>query len=114
VFATAWNLHGVFNVEGGTISFDDGTLWQNMRQIDGKYLTSFGRIAGVAQLGDQLTFTGGTGETSSGHFINALQVVADDWSGITGYLSRHGTEIHWANGSVWQLIPDLEGAASNH
>ncbi|MFN0053941.1 MAG: beta strand repeat-containing protein [Planctomycetales bacterium] len=102
-----------FDAAAGTISFIDGSaMWQVIRQLGGRYFTGTGKVAGVKQLGTDFTFTGGTGALSSGSFINHLQVVATAW-GVTGTLSRNGTEIRWSNNTFWSLIPDVDGAWSN-
>jgi len=60
IVATDWNnLQGTFDQVAGTISFADGTLWQSMRQIDGRLFTGTNLVAGVQQLGTDLVFTGG-------------------------------------------------------
>jgi hypothetical protein len=55
----------------------------------------------VIQQGNALTFINEKGEQSSGSFIDASTVVANDWNGLKGTISADGNRIDWANGSWW-------------
>ncbi|MFN0050877.1 MAG: beta strand repeat-containing protein, partial [Planctomycetales bacterium] len=107
------NLQGTFDPIDGSIGFADGTVWQKVRQIDGQWLTSSNRVAGIKQLGTELTFTGGTGAVSAGRFVSATELVATGWGNLTGRLTSNGTRIRWANGTMWDLVPDFQGAWAN-
>jgi hypothetical protein len=109
ITAPGFGLTGTFDQADGTITFSDTTVWTKVRQIAGQWTTSNDRVAGIAQLGTDLTFTGGSGSTSAGHFVSATEVIATDWGNLAGTLSGDGLAIHWANGSVWSLIPDFQG-----
>lgn len=107
--APDFGLTGEFDPSFGTITFSDSTVWTKVRQIEGKWLTGTGKVAGIKQLGTELTFTGGTGSSSAGAFTSATSLSLSQWAGVTGTLSIDGTQIDWSNGTVWYLIPDFQG-----
>ncbi|MFN0053350.1 MAG: lamin tail domain-containing protein [Planctomycetales bacterium] len=107
------NLEGVFDPWLGTLRFADGTVWNKVRQLAGRYLTGSGREAGIRQLGTEITFTGGTGATSTGQFVGAGQLIASGWGQLNATLSTDGQQINWSNGTTWTLIPEIDGAWSN-
>ena len=107
--APDFGLTGEFDPSAGTITFSDSTVWTKVRQIEGKWLTGTGLVAGIKQLGTELTFTGGTGSVSGGSFLNATTLSTSTWGGVTGTLVNGGTQINWSNGTVWYLIPEFEG-----
>lgn len=108
----AGNLEGIYDRNEGTITFADGTVWEQARQIAGRWLTDGRAEVGIQQLGTDLTFTNAEGTTSTGQFNNADEIVATDW-GLTGRLTSYGTRIRWSDGTVWDLIPELDGASAN-
>lgn len=62
--------------------------------------TSPGGTATIEQNGNQLTFISEVGGRSSGHFLDASTIVADDW-GLRATISADGRTISWSNGVRW-------------
>jgi hypothetical protein len=116
VIADGWGgLIG--NLVDGRIEWANGTIWARpASDISGQYTFS-GMTTSVQQSGSNLTFTNEHGNTSSGRFLSATEVVATDWGGLTGTVGNG--EIRWANGTVWTLStpstqenPDIGGTYS--
>ena len=113
--APGLGLTGVFDQSAGTITFSDSSVWFKVRQIAGQWLTSKGTVAGIRQLGTELTVhtSGGAGDTTTGHFVDATHLILNGWANpggrLTGVLTNNGLTIEWSNGRVWSLIPDFQG-----
>lgn len=113
VVAADWNNQTAdFDPETGELQFADGTTWQKVRQLGGAWLNAIGRETSIRQLGTELTFTNYFGLVSSGHFDGPNRLIATDWGNV-GTLSSDGQRIEWANGVVWDLIPQIGGNWSN-
>ena len=85
-----------------------GALGQNGPDISGDWemvgrspFTTGASYCSIIQQGDSLAFVNEKGEQSSGGFMDASTVVANEWGGLTGIVSNDGSRIDWANGSVW-------------
>ncbi|MFN0054189.1 MAG: hypothetical protein ACKV0T_18590, partial [Planctomycetales bacterium] len=104
---------GLWDRADGSIAFDDGTVWQGVRQIAGRWLTDDGQETGITQLGTDLRLTVPGLGSSTGRFVSATELVATDWNNLTGRLTANGARIRWSNGDVWELIPDLDGPFAN-
>ena len=109
---SASDLEGTYDPDEGTIIFDDGAVWEQARQIAGRWLTNGRAEVGIQQLGTDLTLTNAQGTNSSGYFSSADDIVATDW-GLTGKLTSYGTRIRWSDGTVWDLVPEMDGANAN-
>ena len=97
----------------GALTFSDGSVWNKVVNLAGRWLNASAQETGVCQLGADLTFTNVLGQSSSGRFLSAAQVIATDWGNIVGTLTNGGQRIEWSNGKVWDLIPDLEANWTN-
>jgi DNA-directed RNA polymerase subunit RPC12/RpoP len=60
-----------------------------------------GQPCQIKQKGQHLTFINERGEKSEGSFKTETTVVATDWSGLIGNLSKDKKIIRWRNGTVW-------------
>jgi|WetSurMetagenome_2_1015567.scaffolds.fasta_scaffold93877_3 hypothetical protein len=58
----------------------------------------------ITQNGYSLVFENEKHEKSSGSFLDASTVVADNWGWLKGKISPDGNRIDWANGSWWIKI----------
>ncbi|MFN0052915.1 MAG: Calx-beta domain-containing protein [Planctomycetales bacterium] len=113
VNAVDWNLTATFDATRGTLTFSDNSVWQKVRELAGRWLTSALKETGIKQLGTTLTFINASGGTSAGRFLNGSEVIASDWGNLVGKLSAGGMRISWSNGAVWDLIPSIGGAWAN-
>ncbi len=106
IIADDWN--GMTGTLVGTnrIEWANGTVWtrtgtppavEDVPTLSTSW--SYNGSTSIAQAGASLTFTNEMGQTSTGRFVSATQVVADQW-GITGTLIGSG-QIQWSNGTSW-------------
>src|SRR5213078_410849 len=80
-------LTGVFDRLSGTITFTDNSVWLEVRQIAGQWLTSKGTLAGIRQVGTDLSVTSGDGAKTTGHFVDATHLILDGWANPAGNLT---------------------------
>jgi glucose/arabinose dehydrogenase len=107
VVATSWG-----NLVGTLIPIDDGMRisWANGTAWDQPQLAGQGFIGnknvGIAQSGNNLTFTNELGNMSAGMITDATHVVATGWGNLVGTLTAtfEGYRINWANGTAWDML----------
>ncbi|HTI52120.1 MAG TPA: hypothetical protein VL475_14255, partial [Planctomycetaceae bacterium] len=105
VSADDWNVVGT--ISGGQISWSNGTIWTEIPNVAGPYLTPTNQEAGVNQLERSLTFTDQSGVVTHGNFVDPTNIVETDGTHRTAVLS--GGLIHWSTGLVWTPLANLRG-----
>ena len=100
--ALNWGTTGVFIQVGSQqlIHWNNGTVWERT-VITGQWGVG-SQSATVSEDGNLLTFVNESGASSAGYFLDARHVVATDWGNLVGILSSDGSEIDWADGTVWK------------
>jgi hypothetical protein len=110
--ATDWG-NVVGTLDGTSIEWANGSVW-TYQTLTGPFpdLGGLWDVGGqntrILQTNDRLTFVNRSGGTSSGHFVSATEVMADDWGPAQGILA--GDTLTWTvNGIVWARLPDVGG-----
>lgn len=114
ISAPEWRTRGT--ISEGSIFWDNGTVWcrtpNALARLTGRYRIRRRHRVRIIQTGQQLLLFNELGERSTGRFLNATQIVADDWKNLVGTID--GNRIAWANGTTWVAdYPDVSGTYSS-